>query len=158
MARTSKENFEFFKEEVSYWAGFLGIFQWDFRVFHMRDDDALARVDMDGDGRVVCVTLAKTWERDKISNYSLSKTAFHEVCEVLLFDLNQLASPFVKKSRVEEAIHKIIRRMENTIFEYEYKRRFPERLSKEHGVEGKDSSEMRQGCTVPREGKGVILS
>lgn len=122
MAKLSKDNFEYFKQECLRWLQFLGIYQWDCRFFFEKDEDGLARVIWEEENGLAAFYLATKWGKDKVNAYNLSKTAFHEACELLLWELNDLARRGNRDSRVNEAVHRVIRGLENTVFEYEWKR------------------------------------
>lgn len=124
----SEKDFAWFQEEVKYWLRFFGCFEWDPRFLFEEDDEALALVQFKKEQGIAAFTLAKVWEKDPITPYSISKVAFHETCEVLLGTLGNLAAITVSEPKVEEETHRIIRKLENTVFEYEWKRRFPKRL------------------------------
>lgn len=127
-AALTEKDYAWFKEEARYWLRFFGCFEWDLRFLFEEDDEALASALWKAHQGIVAITLAKTWTHDPITPYNLSKVAFHEICEVLLGRLGDLAGIAASEARVEREIHIIIRKLENTVFEYEWKRRFPKGL------------------------------
>jgi len=122
MTKLSKENFEFFKKECLSWTRFFGIYQWDCRFIFEDDDDAMARIEWGVEDGIACFYLAKKWDKDEVSDYNLSLCAFHEVCELLLSELNDMARRCNKDRMTNGAIHRVIRTLENTIFEYEWEK------------------------------------
>ena len=149
MTKLSKKNFEFFEEEGRRWLKFFGIYQWDCRFFFEKNDEALARVEWNTSEGIAVFYLAKSWGKDKVCKKTISQSAFHEVCELLLNELNDMARGSARDVHVEEAIHRVIRGLENTIFEYEWRRRqISEGISGEFGVEGADSTKMCPGCSL----------
>jgi hypothetical protein len=125
------EEFEFFKKEVGWWVEYFGLYEWDWRVFHSKeeDDEGLAWVKAEEISGIAAVYLAKGWGVDPITPKNLSRSAFHEVCEVLLAELDWLSRKCVRDGKVDAATHRVIRRLENRIFEREYERRgIPENL------------------------------
>jgi len=55
------------------------------------------------------------WEEMPERN-EIKRVAFHEVCELLLASLGWMAKERFNSDEVDEKIHEIIRRLENTIF------------------------------------------
>ena len=121
--KIKEEEFEFFKGEVARWSGFLGLYEWDWRVFHGGEDDddtALAWTKADEESGIAAIFLAKKWGMDPVTPKNLSRSAFHEVCEVMLAELDWLARMGARDVKVDAATHRVIRRLENRVFEVEY--------------------------------------
>lgn len=114
------KEFDFFKEEVLYWAQWWGLLEWDWRILWGDEDDALAWVKAEEESGIAAVFLARNWGLDVITPKNLSKSAFHEVCEVLLGRLDCLARREARDWKVNAATHQVIRRLENVVFEVEY--------------------------------------
>lgn len=126
MAKTTKEDFEYFKSEVERWVKYFSLVQWNWRIGHGeregKEVDALAWVIWSEESRIAAVHLSKKWKNDPITKEMLSQTAFHEVCEILLQELDGMARSDHREEKVTAATHKIIRQLENTIFEYDWNR------------------------------------
>ena len=66
---------------------------------------------------MVYIDLGKKWAISKDVTYEcIDRVAFHEVFELLLINLRQLAEAIFSRNVVDKAIHNIIRIMENTVF------------------------------------------
>lgn len=130
MSKLTKTQFNWFCDEVKHWTKFLGCLEWECRFKLEEDDEALASATWSAEDGIILFTLAARWnsKSDIPNSHSLSKVAFHEVCEVLLSDLNDLASVLFSRVKVNKEIHRVIRKLENTVFENEWQRRFPEGL------------------------------
>ena len=115
-------NVDYFKKRVKYYF---------FEVFHMYDyeldlteqnsDFAKATTYWypieDGQGKIeICYT--KTWLNDIDTKLDeIDKTAFHEVCETILSELQQISrARFITEKDIPNAVHRVIRRFENIIF------------------------------------------
>jgi len=98
-----------------YWQEKINLMDWRIDIY-LRDleKDTAAEVQMDFSSKVASITLSDThpfpWHK-KV----LDRTAFHEVCEILLSELGYMATLYVKGSEVEEAVHKVIRTLENCV-------------------------------------------
>lgn len=111
--RTSKQNFIYFKSQVFRWISYFGLKKWEIHFEHSSDKANKAYVYTNSIEKHVIFGLSTTWEFTKrISNEALSKTAFHEVCELLLTPLAGDTPSISKMSKVHDVIHVL----ENTIF------------------------------------------
>lgn len=69
--------------------------------------------------RVVTIYFDPTWSA-KPDKYFISKTAFHEICEVLFLDIRLLFSSRCDVSQKDMEVHKIIILLENVLFDMYY--------------------------------------
>lgn len=74
--------------------------------------------DMNDGAQQLSIFYSKQWiEDEKRNNKEIDKVAFHEVCEGLLSEINNLCyERFIQEREVRTAIHRIIRRLENMYF------------------------------------------
>jgi hypothetical protein len=111
-------DFDIFKSECLKWIEFFGLKGWD--VYF--DEDAKCE-----DGNMAETCIGPLSARNVTFHFKGSdnpafnnpgRSAFHEVCEILLYRLHCLAeSRFISVSEVDEAVHDIIRILENTVYE-----------------------------------------
>ena len=125
MSLTTTEHFEIFKNEAEKWIVFFSLLDWAVYFFH--EDNATsgpcrawsATVQ---EGKAASLGLSLNWNDDNddviITDYDVKKSAFHEVCELLLRKLWKLADTRygVTESDVEEELHSVIRRLENSVW------------------------------------------
>ena len=118
--KTTAEDFEYFKAECRRWLDFFGIK--NYRVFYSHEpvEDGFAECAWSTPGRVVKMKLNPEWAEAPVDNPSLSRTAFHEICELLLSELTEMAQQWVCNAEVNRTSHQIIRTLENTVWEREY--------------------------------------
>ena len=117
MAKTTKEHFEIFKTECDWWIDYLGLKDWYIDYTHTKtDDNSRASYAADIPARVINLNLNADWGIDEITEPNIKLSAFHEVCELLLVRLNDMADKKSTPEEREEEIHAIIRRLENTLF------------------------------------------
>ena len=120
MAKTTKKDFELFKKEVNKWIEIIGLKEFEC-VF--ADDSAdygtRAQVMVDLIGGISTYFFAGDWDgnANKISNREVKIVGFHEVMEVMLWELAAMAKMYVNEEVVEKEVHKIIRRLENSLFQ-----------------------------------------
>ena len=109
--KTTKRQFRFFKAKCQEYIKELGLLSW--RIFFEHDEleDCFAEIKMAPENRVAEITLSKTWIR-KPTKEQLSRTAFHEVCELLLCPLENPND----QDNLREEIHAVIRILENTLW------------------------------------------
>ena len=118
MSKTTAKHFEIYKKECEKWIDVFGLKGWEPYFEHdIKDENALAQMFADIEGRTCTFFLAPDWGGNPVTNEELDKTAFHEVLELLLARLNFLAnSRSVNQSEIVEEIHHIIRTFENAVF------------------------------------------
>jgi len=129
---TTTEHFEIFKDEVEYWIEKFHLREWRFRIIHADSKelkDVLAWVTSEWKGRVATISLSVDWTDstyDVVEKYELCKSAFHEVCELLLADMGSIAMIDIcstQRQEFEKSVHSVIRRLEWAVWEPDYNRR-----------------------------------
>jgi len=118
-----KSDFDIFKDECKKWIKFFGLTEWEIDYAFVKDDEKIdAWVTFDEiNGMLAIICMNATWkERDEhfYSIENIKKTAFHEVCEVLMAKMVRIASARygVVEDEITLAKHELIRRLENTIY------------------------------------------
>ena len=117
---TTKENFTYFIKECEHWIEKFHLREWEFRFRHKDHKNSLAWYKYGWEGRLVTIGLSIKWDEIETTKYNLSKSAFHEVCEILLANLESTARLDICPSQEQELTaskHSIIRRMEWAIWE-----------------------------------------
>ena len=115
--KTSKKDYELFKKEFKKWQDILSLKSWEIYCVHGdTDNDCRAQLLVDQKARLATVYLAEEWEADGITDLLIKKTAFHEVCELFLYDITIMLGCFFASAVVEEEIHKIIKTLESSLF------------------------------------------
>jgi len=123
---TTTKNFEYFTKECKYWIDRFQLREWEFRFTHRNHkklSDSLAWYEYNWEGRLAEIGLSTNWDKTNTTIYHLSKAAFHEVCEILLANLESTARMDICPSQIHELIackHSVIRRMEWAIWEPYY--------------------------------------
>lgn len=111
------EHFKYYQGQVHRWLDFWAIKDWRIYFEHKKLKEALAAYHADHSGKTLSIALSKSWNVP-ITKELMSKCAFHEVSEVML----ETVSRWMTGNRydLEEAIHSVVRRLENIIFEKEW--------------------------------------
>lgn len=123
----TEEDFNLFVREGKYWQKFFGLLDWEiiYVLAASRDHRAWCSVGELKD-RVAEIGLAHRWEIQP-TDKQIRRTVFHEIVELLTMRLYILAiSRDASYQNIVEENHKIIRALENSVFEEDYKRRFRE--------------------------------
>lgn len=117
-----ERNINYFKERVRYYF---------FKVFHMYEYELELSEGNDEDIRacmryhpiecgtgIIEISYSKSWVKGKkLSLNEIDKVAFHEVCEAILCELQQLISArFITEKDIPNAVHRVIRRLENVVY------------------------------------------
>ncbi len=124
--KTTKKHFDLFKIETKKWIQNFGLTDWNINYSHVKLK-ARAQCGYNLVGRVVTFSLSTEYIDDTIE-YNLEQdikiSAFHEVCELLLGPLESMVDQryALGVDDVEEERHRIIRRMENYVFQNEAKK------------------------------------
>ena len=114
--KTTDRDFNLYQEYCFKWQKFWGLYDWEFNFAHEKDEDNRAWACIQGDAKLATLGLSKTYDK-KPSKEELSRVAFHEVCEVMLSTLSNLALGGYNHEVVVTEVHAIIRRLENRVFE-----------------------------------------
>ena len=122
--KTTEKDFAIFEKECWKWVEHFGLKDWQFNLYH-EDSKILgpcrAWKDYNYEGRVCTLGLTIDWKNDDVTVYQVKKSAFHEVCHIMLATLHNLFSTVNRSEREAELWgseeHAIIRRLENSIFE-----------------------------------------
>lgn len=115
------KKFEYFKKQTIKYQKLFNLNNWRL-CFNINesDDSNQAQVYINLSGRVATVEASRKWLNNKTCDKKeISKTAFHELVEIMLYDL----SYHIPRSIDVDAItHSIIRTFENTFFEMIWKK------------------------------------
>ena len=116
--KTTKKDFEIFKTECEKWIEIFGLKGWAIEFYHKDDlKDSRASCSYDVVSRSASLYLNITWHEDTVSEANIRKSAFHEVCEVMLCNIRCLAETrFISKIEIDEECHAIIRTLENVLW------------------------------------------
>lgn len=124
MMKTSEKKrlLRVFETEARFWIRVFGMtdWQWGFGIMDA-GDDRRAQCAYSCEGRCVNVFLNDRWldgELDEVPDKDrVELSAFHEVCEVMLAQLEDTIQADPRNSeRINTERHAIIRRMENVLF------------------------------------------
>ena len=109
--KRKNEMFKIFKSEVEKWIGFFGLFQYSYEFFNDELIDTYAEVNFEGD--MISIIQSTLFD---IPDEKIKLVAFHEVCEILLNNVGELIRINVGEVVERREVHKIIRILENTVF------------------------------------------
>jgi hypothetical protein len=117
--KTTNKQFALFEKEAQRWIDFFGLK--DVEVFFQHDEgleNSRASFQHQPVDRMAILYLSPDWDDMTPTDDLVRKTAFHEVCELLLSPLALVAESRynVNPTDVEDAIHSVIRRLENSVF------------------------------------------
>lgn len=120
--KTTPEDFKIFQEEVAKWQKRFGLLGWQINTRHQNlrnRAECWTRMQ----GRLASIVLGKIFQNydEPPGEKEIRRTAFHEVCELLLARLQTHAEARnTLPGEIEEAKHEIIRILEHVLFEAEY--------------------------------------
>jgi len=117
-----RKHFDIFRQECIRWVRFFGLKEWKINAVRRLDETlfeeerALGKCAADPQSRVADFVIDADWGEIRVTTELLELCAFHEVCELLLFKLAKMAEVQYSKAVVEEEVHVIVRKLENSIF------------------------------------------
>jgi len=111
---TTEKNFFYFKERVEHWQTYFGLLNYQISVIHESWKDSLAWCQADVTAGIATIAIATMWD-DRPTRKQINKVAFHEVCELLLWNLAEHAESNHSDLLITGLKHDIIRRLENTL-------------------------------------------
>lgn len=111
--KTTSKDFDIFKKEGLKWQNYFGLKEWSISYVHIKLEGVFGECSAIIPGKVCCIRL----NTQPGEPFNVRKTAFHEICELLLWELSDMAHAAYSKNMAEASTHDIIRRLENTVFE-----------------------------------------
>ncbi len=120
---TSKQAFSFFQDELKFWQKELGLLDWQIdSAFDSQEEGNRATANIHSEAHSSFIILEKGWVEGEtaevVDETIVRRSAFHEVCEVMLDDLESITDALsdADRARARVAAHAIIRRLENCLF------------------------------------------
>lgn len=120
MQQLTDLDFSVFKAEAKKWIEVFGLKDWAVTFDFAPLENSIAECLVNWSAKAALVTLGK-FPRGEGTQEDIKRAAFHEVCELLLTDmeytaLNEEIPHDERKLMTEIARHAVIRRLENSIF------------------------------------------
>lgn len=119
MIKTTKTHYRLFKKWYLYYANKAGLTEWRLDLVHGDCGDAYSTINSNSDGKVVTVCFNEVWcDRSgmALNERSIKATAKHEVNEMLVSDLADLAElRFVTRKEIERTRHTLVRRLDSLV-------------------------------------------
>ena len=123
--KTTDKHFTVFKKHVHLWLDHFGLKDWEIIIDHdipVSASDALAACSIDLPQRFARIYLNTTWDDNHPTEQLLKCSAFHEVCELMLGEMNTLAKArFATDDEIDSARHAVIARLYNSIAGEKYR-------------------------------------
>lgn len=119
----SEEFISFFKERVRFYQKELGLQSYCIDILpQIKENTHASTYDGDTDkqrsNRRLNIAYTLDFMHDKDTTFEeVDKSAFHEVCEVLLLDLRRYADKSCSEVIIDKEVHKVIRTLENVLWE-----------------------------------------
>jgi hypothetical protein len=111
--KITKADFKTFEKECHYWLKFFNLGDWDVDILH-EDIDNIGECACNLPQKHCIIRLAHEWDFYAKSTEQIKLIAFHEVVELLLFELRIKAmSRIIGEDDVDTAIHTVIQRLSN---------------------------------------------
>ena len=130
-------DFLVFKEEILYWLNKLGLR--DYEVYIEKDTktdmEAVSTCMVQHNASLVNFSFYdKYFRKEKFHHFFIRRYAFHEVVELLLSPVEDLITRTSYQEKARESAHRIIARLENSVFIDDYIRRFKKLPKDAHPV------------------------
>jgi hypothetical protein len=123
MVKITPKHFSTFKQEVLFWVDYFGLKDWDISLQNKDIEENRANCCCNITAHRCVISLNVEYD-EELNDFQLRKSAFHEVCELLLWRLGNLGIEGYPHKYVDDETHKIIITLENTVFSGSYKKRF----------------------------------
>ena len=120
--KTTKKDFEIFKEECDKWIKFFGLTDWRIAYEWIDIETSNANNTYDSQYKWSVITFSKNYD-SFYSETNVKKTAFHEVCHLLVSGFEFLYSQeFRNESMLNRESESFCRIMENSVFKQSHKK------------------------------------
>jgi len=115
---TTDKHFEMFVKECKHWIDYWAMKQWRIEFRHGDFvEDTRANFEYHWASMSAYIALEEYWEGCvEVTDREIAEVAFHEVAEIMLSPIAQVASDHCNEFDYNQKVHSIIRRMENSIF------------------------------------------
>ncbi|MHA1866835.1 MAG: hypothetical protein ACTSXD_02080 [Candidatus Heimdallarchaeaceae archaeon] len=119
---TSSKDFNLFRKECDKWIEVFGLKDWYVYYVHydnIEDSGAYGSCSASINTKCAEISLYKNLYDNYYDEHIIKRTAFHEVCELLFIKIKffTVTDTKVQEREIEEELHTIIRRLENSLFE-----------------------------------------
>lgn len=120
MRQLTEGDFALFKAEAEKWIALFGLKDWAVTFDFSPLENSRAECCVNWHAKAALITLGQ-FPRGEVTQDDVRRFAFHEVCELLLSDmeftaLNEEIPHAERKLMTEVARHAVIRRLENSVF------------------------------------------
>lgn len=112
--RPTDKQFKLFKSTVNKWIAFFGLKEYQLRILFNKEKGCRATCLADLSEMQSEIALGTEWDY-KPADHDIVRVAFHEVCELLLWELGSIASAIGSDPIVDRARHTIIAKLENSV-------------------------------------------
>jgi hypothetical protein len=127
--KTKDRDFRFFVKECKRFQKELGLLAWQIYYEHAKNrENCLAWATAKEATASATICLNVNWQTLQPTEFELSRSAFHEMCELLTWKLDEMARVGCSGDRCNTERHVIIMTLENTLFPF---------LVKKQGKRGK---------------------
>lgn len=110
LSTVTDEEFEQFKNHIKTYSNKLGLIDWDIRIeFEKLNSEIEAQTQTNFNAKQAYITLNKK----RLRHHTIEFTALHEVLEVLLNEMNFMATFTFRETFVNEVRHEVINRLVN---------------------------------------------
>lgn len=118
--KTTAAQFKLFKEHSEKWRLALGLNDWYVYYSHEKAEGTYARTRWDNGSQIATIILNTTWDVMRpLDSRELDRVALHEMLHVAMADIVAHAeSRYITEDGLEQAEHRLIRRMEYALFEH----------------------------------------
>ncbi len=118
MSTKLERRIELFKKSVNYFVLYFGLIEWDVSFGRQKDDECRASCFLDSNGRLCTIVYSQKWIMDKDTfNDEIIKVGFHEAAELYTYFIYNDVKKHSEHNKAQEYCHRIIRMLENKIFE-----------------------------------------
>lgn len=115
--KTTNSDFETYRKEIQRLIDIFGLKGWHLFFRHESLNDSFAEIRYNMSARNAVFVLNTEFDTIDYSEDQIKRSAFHEVCELLLARISNLAKfRYTTEEEIDEEIHNIIRILENTVF------------------------------------------
>ena len=162
-----EDSFDVFVEECHYWQRKLNLLDWRLEIrcnanYEVWDTDSLGMCAYNLVGRTATIWLNPNAPDQYYEDEHLRKIAFHEVAELFLGEIRTIGEARFDYGQedMDAAAHRVIRTMENQVFEEDYGKRrdsIPEGISGKYGLAKENPPTLRQRPRVSGEGTSAIF-
>lgn len=111
-----KDKIKYFVKKTYQYQKQLGLLGYEIHIFKHKSKKGRAYCSCEKKSMIASISYNVNWIKKPINKKQINRVAFHEICEILLFDIKETLNLHLSINKANKYVHQIIRAIENIHF------------------------------------------